>query len=95
MAAWFKRRGVDDAFHAEQFIYDGTSDTYTCPAGKVLRRNGRMKRTGRTNYMYRSRRSDCRLCPPKQQCCPGRITCARCAPRGRSRTHLFLREDED
>ena len=72
MAAWFKRRGVDDAFHAEQFIYDGTSDTYTCPAGKILRRNGRMKRTGRTNYMYRSRRSDCRLCPHKQKCCPGK-----------------------
>ena len=72
MEAWFKRRGVDDAFHAEHFTYDETSDTYTCPEGKILRRNGRMKRIGRTNYMYRSRRSDCRLCPHKQQCCPGK-----------------------
>jgi hypothetical protein len=70
--ARFKKRGVDDAFRAEHFIYDETTDTYTCPLGKTLRRNGRTKRTGHTNHSYRSRRSDCGVCPQREKCCTGK-----------------------
>jgi transposase len=70
--AWFKRRGVDDAFRAEHFTYDEAADAYTCPLGKTLRRNRRTRRTGHTNHSYRSRRSDCGECPHREKCCPGK-----------------------
>jgi transposase len=71
-AGSFKQRGVDAAFRPEHFAYDGTSDTYTCPEGKILRHNGRVKRAGRTNHRYRSRRKDCVACPRREKCCPGK-----------------------
>src|SRR6516165_848417 len=35
-ASQFARRGVEAAFRPEAFAYHPESDTYTCPAGKVL-----------------------------------------------------------
>ena len=73
VAGRFKKRGVDDAFRPEHFAYDETNDTYTCPEGKTLRRNGRKTtRIGHTNHSYRSRRSDCGSCPHREKCCPGK-----------------------
>ena len=66
------QRGVGDAFRPEHFVYDEQNDTYTCPEGKTLRHNGREKLTGRTRHIYRARKKDCRLCPDKGQCCPGK-----------------------
>jgi len=69
-AGQMKRRGVDPSFYPEAFHYDGISDTYTCPAGKILRANGEEKRPGRTNYKYRACATDCQRCPFQQKCCP-------------------------
>jgi len=80
-AGQMKRRGVDVNFYPEFFPYDAVSDTYCCPAGKILRREGEEKRTGRTNYKYRALASDCRRCRFKDKCCP-QITTGRTVVRG-------------
>ena len=33
-----KSKRTDDTFSRADFVYDHTSDTYRCPAGKTLRR---------------------------------------------------------
>lgn len=65
-----KRRGVDVAFYPEAFRYDAISDTYLCPAGKVLRYHDEDKRVGRTDYKYRASIGDCQSCCFKPKCCP-------------------------
>ena len=69
-AGQLKRRGVDPSFYPEFFHYDAASDTYSCPAGKILRADGEEKRPGRTNYKYRACVRDCQRCPFRRQCCP-------------------------
>ena len=71
-AGRFAQRGVDAAFFPKHFTYDEGSDTYTCPEGKILRGSGQVRRPGRTNHMYRSRRKDCLSCPYRERCCPGK-----------------------
>jgi transposase len=66
------QRGVEEAFRPEHFVYDETSDTYTCPEGKTLRHHGQRKCIGRTNHSYKTRKGDCASCPHKEQCCPGK-----------------------
>jgi transposase len=69
-AGQLRRRGVDPSFYPEVFHYDAVSDTYTCPAGKILRADGEEKRPGRTNYKYRACMRDCQECLYRQKCCP-------------------------
>ncbi len=69
-AGQLKRRGVDPSFYPEVFNYDAVSDTYTCPAGKILRADGEEKRPGRINYKYRACTTDCQGCALKEKCCP-------------------------
>ena len=69
-AGQMERRGVEAAFRPEAFRYDPASDTYTCPAGQRLRREGKEDRIGVTHYRYRARAGDCAACPCRAQCCP-------------------------
>jgi transposase len=69
-AGQMKRRGVDAAFYPEAFRYDAISDTYLCPAGKVLRYHDEERRVGRTDYKYRASAGDCQSCCFKPKCCP-------------------------
>lgn len=71
-AGRFEQRGVEEAFRPGQFVYDEHSDTYTCPAGKILRYQGKDKLIGRMDYRYRPRKGDCASCPHKERCCPGK-----------------------
>jgi hypothetical protein len=64
------RRGVDLAFQPEAFTYDFCSNTYTCPAGKVLKYGSKEILIGRTKYKYHARAADCQSCPFKSKCCP-------------------------
>jgi len=63
-------------FTIKDFVYDKGRDLYTCPGGKELRhqwRNYRVPRSGITKdkkRMYRSRNTDCAVCPLKPKCCP-------------------------
>jgi transposase len=76
------RRGVDPGFRPENFRYDVLNDTYTCPAGNVLKNEGKEEQPGRTNYKYRARGTDCQACSFKQKCCPQNGVKGRCIVRG-------------
>lgn len=75
------RRGVEAAFRPEAFRYDEGSNTYTCPAGKVLRPDGKEEQPGRVNYRYRAQGADCRGCGFREKCCPQSGTRGRCLRR--------------
>lgn len=75
------RRGVDEAFRPEAFHYDEGSNTYTCPAGKVLKTDGKEEQPGRINYRYRAQGVDCRACRFRKKCCPQSGTRGRCIRR--------------
>jgi len=77
-------------FSIEQFRYDAQRDVFVCPAGKELRRVGRMSgRRGR--YKYRARQRDCQACPLRDQCTSAPM---RCLNAGKDHWALVrLRED--
>lgn len=81
-AGQLKRRGVDIGFYPEAFRYDVNSDTYLCPAGKILVYEGKERRIGCTKYRYRVKGSDCLDCEFKQKCCPQSTTKGRAIVRG-------------
>jgi IS5 family transposase len=57
------RKGI---FSEEQFIYDGQADSFTCPAGKVLKK--RTLHKDKQNVEYAASRKDCASCLLKSQC---------------------------
>jgi IS5 family transposase len=71
-----KSKRTDGTFSREDFIYDHKSDTYRCPAGKILQHYRRRFTTPRTavpkdNLLrYRASKLDCDICPLKPRCCP-------------------------
>jgi DDE family transposase len=68
--AWFKQRGIDPEFYPDKFRYDETTDTFTCPAGKLLKLTRTHRCEGRIEYSYRASATDCRGCPFQDRCCP-------------------------
>lgn len=74
--------GIDPAFHTDKFYYDELNDTYTCPAGKILKPSGKDNAVGRTNYRYRADVSDCRACSFNRKCCPTKLVRGRSVSRG-------------
>ena len=68
VAAPIKRGAMNsEHFRPAQFIYDETSDTIRCPAGKTLRPSGLHTR----NRAMRYRTSACSACALKPRCTPG------------------------
>lgn len=63
-------------FWRSDFTYDYAADTYTCPAGKALKRQRRAFKKPRGNapaddtYRYRASKADCDACPLKPRCSP-------------------------
>jgi transposase len=53
-----------DFFGPDQFVYDAASDSYTCPAGRKLLRNGSNERDQAQRY----RAASCADCPLKPSC---------------------------
>jgi hypothetical protein len=66
----------DGTFSRAEFAYDHDSDTYRCPAGKVLMHYRRAFATPRTDLpsddtiRYRASKADCDACGLKPRCCP-------------------------
>ena len=66
----------DGTFSRAEFAYDHDSDTYQCPAGKVLMHYRRAFATPRTDLpsddtiRYRASKADCDACELKPHCCP-------------------------
>ena len=71
-----KSKRTDGTFSREDFTYNHASDTYLCPAGKVLQHYRRPFITPRTGLSkdnlirYRASMRDCQPCPLKPHCCP-------------------------
>lgn len=66
-----KRNGVSLEFYPETFSYDPVTDTFRCPAGKLLSFETEERPAGWVKRRYRARRADCRSCPFQTRCCPG------------------------
>jgi len=67
--------GPDDGtFTRQDFVFDASSNTLTCPAGKRLqqyRYPGNFERVAKANARnYRASTFDCRPCLLKSKCCP-------------------------
>jgi len=66
----------DGTFSRSDFLFDATSDIYTCPGGKQLKRYRRPFKRPRIGVdkdgtiRYRASLSDCQSCPLKARCCP-------------------------
>src|SRR5580692_2967532 len=55
------------------FVYQGETNRYVCPEGRLLRPQGRYhnkKKRGLMAYWYEAKFSDCAACLRKPQCCP-------------------------
>jgi DDE family transposase len=63
-----KSKRDDGTFSREDFTFDRASDTYTCPAGKVLTTTGRIMNDDQV--LYRASKLDCDICRFKMRCCP-------------------------
>ena len=58
-----RKKGI---FSKEEFTYNSETDTYTCPAGQVLKR--RMYNRRRNQYEYKAFSVDCAQCTLRQKC---------------------------
>jgi transposase len=73
----WERPPRDGIFHHKEFVYDDETNSFMCPAGKVLkqyRRNFKVPRSeipksGIRNY--RATKAECDTCAFKPKCCPG------------------------
>lgn len=77
VALFDKSERADGTFSLSDFRFDADTNSYTCPAGKLLvqyRKPFTKPRTGivwGNRRLYRAERRDCAACPLKSQCCPG------------------------
>jgi DDE family transposase len=70
--AAMKSVGIDPQFAPHFFIFQETSQTLQCPAGKTLRYR-RQSRKGKKWYrQYQAAGSDCSGCAYQKRCCPRR-----------------------
>lgn len=69
----FAKAGVATGFLPSMFEYEQSTDTFRCPAGKLLKQLGVYHRPGRALYRYGAKASDCRQCPSRAQCCSGSV----------------------
>jgi len=68
--AMLRQRGVAPECFPSAFTYDAEHNHYLCPAGKVLRYEGREQQNGNLRYRYRAAPADCQACPLRRRCCP-------------------------
>lgn len=100
----------DGTYSRSDFEFDATTDTYTCPGGKQLKRYRRpftVKRTGiqkDNSIKYRARKQDCQGCSMKARCCPNALSrkltrsiheAARDVARGIRKTPAYQRSQKD
>lgn len=69
-----KRRGIDEKFAPGNFNYQSDTNTYLCPAGRILHYEGKEEHPGVTGYKYRACFKDCQKCDHRDNCCPGNET---------------------
>jgi len=62
--------GIAAGYEAKFFVWDESSKTYQCPAGKRLEYRRRSHKRGRVYGQYQAKGSDCRECEQRLRCCP-------------------------
>jgi hypothetical protein len=58
----------DPAYNVDQFIYNETENTYTCPQDHVLTTNGTWHKTDNGSRFQQFKTSACKDCPVRKQC---------------------------
>jgi len=76
------RKKVQKKFTKQDFVYDGTDDSFRCPAGKRLRFHTHATVKGTKGMQYRAQPADCGRCE----------LASRCLKRGAGRRWLFVGE---
>ena len=70
----WERPEPEGIFSRNDFVFDASTNTLSCPAGKRLQRHrypGNSERVSKANTRnYRASTFDCRPCPLKSKCCP-------------------------
>ena len=67
----FERRGDSAGVPFGGLADHASSNTYICPAGKVLNYQDQINsRIGVTRHQYQARATDCQACSFRPQCCP-------------------------
>lgn len=69
------KKGTQPAYMVQHFVYDETSDTYTCPEGQTLHTTGRLHRKKRDNdvsYLFKKYRTPACLSCAASHLCTGR-----------------------
>lgn len=62
-------RSKPEYLHKDKFDYDPDSDTYTCPTGQVLNKQGRYARKNNVKFdRYTIKNSKCKLCKHYELC---------------------------
>lgn len=64
------KHGRNGQFGREHFRYDPKCDVFICPNGCILKPSRYRAETGQTHYVALT--TDCRACPLKAQCTPGK-----------------------
>lgn len=62
--------GIGAGYEAEFFIWNETTQTFCCPAGKALKYRRTSQKRGRKYRQYQAAGSDCRDCEQRLRCCP-------------------------
>lgn len=63
----------DDRFHRDSFVYDETSDSYTCPAGERLSYLYDRRRKGKYLRVYGGSKSVCGNCEFRKSCTKAQV----------------------
>lgn len=64
-----KKRGIDQAFGPQAFVWDEAKKAFRCPQGKALAYQGTQKKDQKRQYdVYQASVGDCALCPHRTQC---------------------------
>lgn len=69
-----RRRARHRRFTQQDFIYEHSTDTYRCPAGKRLRSRTHVTVKGRKGKRYEAHVRDCTICELSSQCLTARGT---------------------
>jgi len=57
-------------FTHNEYTYEAQTDSYECPTGQTLNRQGSQNKNGKIQHKYVSKASTCKECQLKQQCLP-------------------------